>query len=306
MKRIDPTFLYTPQFLSEPLSRQLGLRVILKVETANPIGCFKGRGAELFVSQLDAQPRELVCASAGNFGQALAYAARKRAIPVVVFAAKTANVRKIHSMQALGARVVQFGVDYDAAKSAAVDYASNSDARFVEDGQEAAIAEGAGTIALELCRRGTAVDYVLVPLGGGALLAGIGSWFKERSPSTRLIGVCATGAPAMADSWKAGRLCTTQSVSTIADGIAIRVPISAALDDVRSVVDDVVLVDDEALLRAMRTVFDYHRLVVEPAGVAGLAAIIAYAKRFQDGVVATPLCGANLTPEQVREWLFAA
>jgi threonine dehydratase len=110
----------------------------------------------------------------------------------------------------------------------------------------------------------------------------------------------------MAESWNAGRLLTTPSVSTIADGIAIRVPISASLNDIRSVVDDIVLVDDEALLRAMRAVFEYHRLVVEPAGVAGLAAIISYPKRFQDGVVATPLCGANLTPEQVREWLFAA
>ena len=149
---IDPVFLNTPQFESEPLSDALDMRLVLKIETINPIRSFKGRGADFLLSDASADSAPLVCASAGNFGQALAYAARKRGRQLVVFAAETANPLKIDRMRALGADVRLFGCDFDAAKERARSYAVETGASFIEDGREPAISEGAGTIAVELGR----------------------------------------------------------------------------------------------------------------------------------------------------------
>lgn len=303
-RHIDSVFLNTPQFESEPLSREFDLNLVLKVETINPIRCFKGRGAELFVAGLAGNLRKLICASAGNFGQGLAYAARKRGFQVVVFAAESANSLKLERMRQLGAEVRIFGRDFDAAKQHARSFAEESGACYVEDGREPAIAEGAGTIAVELCRWPRRFDFVLVPLGNGALLSGIGRWMKAHSPATRMIGVCAAGAPAMAVSLRQGIVHSTDSVATIADGIAVRVPVPEALADLKLVVDEVLLVEDDALVEAMQSAFRHHGLVVEPAGAAGLAAAITFKERFRGAQLATPLCGGNLTPEQVQRWLL--
>ena len=293
---IDPVFRDTPQFSSEPLG------VFLKVETINPIRSFKGRGTDYLVSQLPAGCPSLVCASAGNFGQGLAYAARKRGLRVVIFAAESANPLKIEQMRRLGADVRLAGADFDAAKQHARAWATESGGRFIEDGREPEIAEGAGTMARELCSGGP-FDAVLVPLGNGALVLGIGLWIKAHAPATRVIAVCASGAPAMAFSWREGRPIETPSVETIADGIAVRVPVPEILPELRKTVDEVLLVDDGALVEAMRSVFREHGLVAEPAGVAGLAAWMAYRGRFAGAQVATPLCGGNLTSRQIRDWL---
>jgi threonine dehydratase len=300
---IDSVFLRTPQFLSEPLSKRFATRLILKIETVNPIRSFKGRGADLFIAGLTSGSTHLVCASAGNFGQALAYSARRRGLRVVIFAAETANPLKIKRMRELGAEVRLAGQDLDDAKACALSFAGESGGRFIEDGREPRISEGAGTIALELCQWPSVVDCVLVPLGNGALLAGIGTWMKSKSPATRVVGVCAAGAPAMALSWRKGAVRTTKSVSTVADGIAIRVPIPDAVVDLKHVVDDILLVEDRALIEAVQLTFRHHGLIAEPAGVAGLAAIITYRNRFRGITVATPVCGGNLSREHARRWL---
>lgn len=300
---IDPVFRCSPQFSSAGLNDQLGLEMVCKVETLNPIRSFKGRGADYFMHQLAEGNRGLVCASAGNFGQGLAYAARKRNIQLTVFAAETANPLKVERMRKLGAEVTLTGADFDAAKQAARDFAKSENLLFVEDGREVAISEGVGTIGLELSRWPKPFDSVLVPLGNGALLAGIGRWIKAVSPQTRVIGVCATGAPAMALSWRSGRTVVTDNVDTIAEGIAVRVPVEEALDDLRLVVDDILLVEDQTMLRAMRLLFRELGVVVEPAGAAGVAAAIAFQERFVGQIVATVLCGGNLAEQQVQPWL---
>jgi threonine dehydratase len=301
---IDPVFRWTPQFESQSLSSALGMELVLKVETVNPIRSFKGRGADYFASLLSPRTRSLVCGSAGNFGQALAYAASRRGVRIVVFAAENANPLKIERMRSLGAEVRLYGADFDAAKRKARLYAEETGATFVEDGREPAISEGAGTIALELCQLPSSLDFVLVPLGNGALLAGIGLWMKAYSPPTRVIGVCASGAPAMAISLETGKAHSSFAACTIADGIAVRVPIPEVLDDLSSVVDEVLLVEDRALVEAMQLAHRHHGLVVEPAGAAALAAAVTYKGRFRGGRVAVPLCGGNLTERQAQEWLF--
>lgn len=303
---VDPVFLGTPQFHAEPLDAATGARVVLKIETVNPIRCFKGRGAEFFAAT-QARPREaLVCASAGNFGQAMAFAARTRDIPITVFAAENANPLKLQRMRELGATVRLSGVDFDAAKSAARVFAEQHDARFVEDGREVAIAEGAGTIAVELLQHEQGFDALLVPLGNGALITGMGAWTKYRAPSTRVFGVVARSAPSMALSWRAAAPVATDSAATIADGIAVREPVPEVLDDLRATVDDVLLVEDATFVRAMRLVFGSLGLIVEPAGVAGLAALLEYPDRFRGARVATPLCGGNVTAEQGAQWLWGS
>jgi threonine dehydratase len=297
---IDPVFLDSPQFDCEPLSKKLGVTTVLKVECVNPIRSFKGRGTDFLVKRLGGR-QPLVCASAGNFGQGMAYACRKSDRRLTVFAAMSANPLKVERMRALGADVVIEGDDFDAAKDAARRHADERGGLYVEDGMLGAIAEGAGTIAMELTRAAPP-DVVFVPLGNGSLVNGIGTWLKHAAPSTRVVAVCAAGAPAMELSWRAGRPVSAGS-TTIADGIAVRVPVPEALEIMRTTVDEVMLVTDQEILDAMRMLLFDAGLVVEPAGAAGVAAIMQKRSTLAGLRVATPLCGGNLTEEQVREWL---
>ena len=301
---IDPVFLDTPQFLCEPLSDRLGVAVVLKVESVNPIRSFKGRGTDYLLDRLGRQPAGLVCASAGNFGQGMAYAARKRGIRLTVFAALTANTLKVDRMRALGAEVVLDGRDFDEAKEGALRHAAHTGAFYVEDGLLGPISEGAGTIAVELGRMEKPLDAYLVPLGNGALINGMGTWIKRFSPTARMIAVCPAGAPAMEMSWRAGEAISTATMDTIADGIAVRVPVPEALDIMRSTVDEMMLVTDEEIVEAMRWVHRDAGVVVEPAGAAGIAAVAKRRDELAGKRVAVPLTGGNVTDEQLRTWLY--
>ena len=299
---IDPVFLHAPQFVCEPLSDELGTRLLLKIETLNPIRSFKGRGAVWCVSHLPAEAR-LVCASAGNFGQAMAYACRKRAIPLTVFAGVNANPLKIERMRALGAEVVLHGEDFDAAKLEAKRVAAAVGARMVEDGLEPATAEGAGTMGLELAAYPEPIETLLVPLGNGALFAGVALAMKARSPRTRIVAIQAAGAPAMLESWRSGQVVIHDRIDTIADGIGVRVPIPEALADLRDLIDDAVLVSEDSIVRGMRLLHRHAGVVAEPSGAVGVAALLEQPERFRAGLVGTIVCGGNLTPEQMRTWL---
>ena len=277
--------------------------MILKDETQNPIRSFKGRGAVFFIDELRDPPSRVVCGSAGNFGQALAYAAARRGIGCDVFAATTANPLKIERMRVLGATVHLVGADFDAAKDAGRAYAARLGAPFIEDGREVRISEGAGSTGVELLDPTTGPDIVVAPLGNGALLAGLGAWIRHMRPATRVVGVCSATAPATERSWRAGRRIVTEQAPTIADGIAVRVPIQEALDDLAAVVDEIVLVTDAELVRAMRFVHAAHRLTLEPAGAAGVAALMAERIDCRGASVATLLTGGNVTPEQHALWL---
>lgn len=298
---IDPVFLNTPQFVCEPLSAELGMRLVIKVETLNPIRAFKGRGADFYVHQLeDSTP--LVAASAGNFGQALAWSCRARGIPLTVFAAEDANALKVSRMRELGATVRLEGADFEVAKSRARVFAADRHLLFVEDGRDAAITEGAGTIGIELLRWSEPLHAILVPLGDGALVNGIGTWIKAHAPATRVLAVAAAGAPAMQLSWRAGKVVETERADTIADGIASRIPIAEALEDMRWAVDDVVLVDDVTILQAMRLVWITMGLMLEPAGAVGVAAALAYGDTLRGQTVGTVLSGGNVTAEDAARW----
>jgi threonine dehydratase len=302
---VDPAFLNSPARLSPVLSELLGCELTLKDETANPIGCFKGRGAEYFVARLIAHGERapLVCASAGNFGLAMAYACAARDLQLTVFVAENASPAKVEGIRRHGARIVAEGRDFDAAKIAARAHAQASGLHFVEDGVAPAIAEGAGLIARELLAQGE-YDALLVPLGNGALLAGVARWSKACSPRTEIIGVCSAGAPVMYERLRNPHMTAPdpERTDTIADGIAVRVPVPEALEDLRPLVDDVLLVDDAQLLRAMRVLQQAEDLMCEPSAVAGLAALAAQPERYARRRVATVLTGRNLTQQQIERW----
>jgi threonine dehydratase len=299
---IDPVFLNSPQYLAEPLERHLGCRVVVKVETINPIRSFKGRGADYLVSTLEGQPR-LVCATAGNFGQGMAYAARTRGLPITIFTSTDASALKIARMRALGADVRPVGADYDDAHRAAAAFANETGGRLVEDGRDHAIAEGAGTIAVELLEWPEPFDDVVVPVGDGALLGGVARWVKAHHPSTRVVGVAAAGAPAMERSWRAGRAQALDRADTIADGISVRVPFAEAVSDIVGLVDEMLLVEDDQMVRAMRLALNELGIVLEPSGAAGLAALMANPTVFSGRLTATILTGGNLTAGQMAQWL---
>jgi threonine dehydratase len=299
---IDPVFLNSPQYLVEPLDGDLDCRLVVKVETLNPIRSFKGRGAEFLTASVQGRPH-LVCATAGNFGQGMAYAARKRRLRATIFAAVNANPLKVQRMRALGAEVRLVGEDVDAAYLAARAFATDMGARLVEDGRDPAIAEGAGTIGVELLRWPTPFDAILVPLGDGSLLAGVARWVKAHEPATRMIGVCANGAPAMERSWRSGQVQELERADTIADGIAVRAPFPEALADLTGQIDDILLVDDDALVTAMRRVHQELGIVLEPAGAAAVAALLTYRERFQGQLVSVILSGGNITVDQIKQWL---
>jgi threonine dehydratase len=304
VERVPAAFRAMPQFVSEPLRAALGRPVVVMAESANPIGCFKGRGTWLAVEALAAagevgERSGLVAASAGNFGQGVAYAARAHRVPFVVFAARNANAAKVAAMRRLGAEVRLAGEDFDAAREAAAEYAARSGWRLIIDGQDPHIAIGAGTMAVELTdavERGDlpSLDALYVPVGNGALIAGVGTWLKAAAPATRVIGVQATGAPAMTYSWREGRAIETPTVETVADGIAARVPVAEALAIMRRCVDDMVLVDDDAIVAAQRELTAALPFTVEPSAAAAWAAMRNAPAGA--GAIGFILTGGNLPP----------
>lgn len=296
--QIDRLFVDSPLIEQQKANEWLGLRLFAKVETLNPIRSFKGRGTEWWLRNQPASSDPIVSASAGNFGQGLAHAGRKHGRPVVIYAATTANPGKIEAMRRLGADVRLEGLDFDAAKAAARAYATANGYAFVEDGALREIAEGAGTIALEITERlaidGIAVDAVVVPLGNGALLNGIGTWMKAKAPQCRVIGVVASAAPAMKQSFEGGTLVSTATAMTAADGIAVRECVPYALENMKSTVDELWEVNEDAIAGARRFCQEHYGLVVEEAGAAGLAGIMERKGQLAGRTVATILCGGNV------------
>ncbi|AUI60867.1 pyridoxal-5'-phosphate-dependent protein subunit beta [Amycolatopsis sp. BJA-103] len=286
-KVIDPVFLNSPQYSDEQLNERLGRRVLVKIETLNPLRSFKGRGADYFAAGLE-PGTTMVCGTSGNFGQAVAFAARKRGLRAEVFVPIDISPVKLRRMKALGARVRR--VDGEAKAVAAAFAAEAPDRVFVVDGREPEISEGAGTIGLELARE-SGIDTVVLPVGDGALIAGVALWLKAHSPDVRIVGVGTTSAPAMARSWKAGEPVTVDRANWFAGGISIRTPEPESVRRLRSLVDDFVLVTDDDLRAAMRLGAETLGVVPEPAGAAGLAALTVHDLPGESA--ATVVTGAN-------------
>ncbi|MGW0833092.1 threonine ammonia-lyase [Streptomyces prunicolor] len=323
---IDPVFLDTPLYRCEALEPGLGCAVSIKLETANPVRSFKGRGTEVVASLLaEHGPRAVVCASAGNLGQALAWSGRGRGLDVTVVASRFATVAKLDRIRALGATLELVDGDHELARERAADIARYDGIRLVEDSLDLETCEGAATIGLELLepkgqqaeqtelaaltalaeptRTAPPFDTVLIALGGGAMATGVGHVMKALAPGVEVICVQPLGAPAMTRSWHSRRVVTTDSTDTIADGVAGRRPIAAVLDDLLLVADDAVLVREESIIAGMRMLLDHAGLVVEPSAALGIAAILEDRDRFAGRHVVTIMCGSNVDVDAYHRWI---
>jgi threonine dehydratase len=302
---IDPAFLDTPALPCESLGRALGCAVTLKVETLNPVRSFKGRGTEMVAALARKEgATRLVCASAGNLGQALAYSGRHRGLPVTVVAARTANPLKLRQIAAFGAEVRLDGDDIEDARLLAREIAEAGGAYLVEDSLDIATCEGAATIGLELVRDDPEPDVVLVAVGGGALASGVGYVVGSLAEHVEVIGVQPVGAPAMALSWRRRTVVETDRIETIADGVAGRCPIPEVLDDLLVVLSDAVLVGEDSIKVGMRMLYEHAGLVVEPSAALGVAAVLEEPGRFAGRRVTTILCGSNVGPADFARWVL--
>lgn len=305
MGEIDPAFLDTPALVCAPLGAVLGCSVTLKVETLNPVRSFKGRGTETVTAVArESGASRVVCASAGNLGQALAYSGRRRGLEVTVVAARTANPLKLRQIAAFGADVRLDGEDIEDARLLAREIAKAESAYLVEDSLDLATCEGAGTIGLELVRDDPQLDVVLVAVGGGAMASGVGYAVRSLAEHAEVIGIQPVGAPAMVLSWRQGRVVETERIDTIADGVAGRCPIPEVLDDLLVVLDDVMLVREDSIKAGMRLLYEHAGLVVEPSAALGIAAVLEEPERFAGRRLTTILCGSNVGPADFARWVL--
>jgi threonine dehydratase len=273
--------------------------VFLKLETELPTGSFKVRGA-LYTLALNLQRRsirEVVASSTGNHGAAVAYAAKILGVKARIFLPVGSNPVKRSRIVSLGAEIIDKGRDIsDAFEQATRACASSPEIFFMNDATNPDIPSATGVIALEILEQHPSVRAIFVPMGDTALIRGIAGVIKQLAPSVQVIGVQAEEAPAYYLSWKNGEPVTTNSCNTIADGLATRTPVRANVEAIRELVDDVVLVSDQEILRAVELLLFEEHLVVEPAGAASSAALLKGGSELaQDAVLV--VSGANISRE---------
>jgi threonine dehydratase len=287
----------TPLQPVRPLSEAVGGPVYLKCEQLQHGGSFKVRGAYLRIARLSAQERArgVVAASAGNHAQGVALAAGLVGTEATVFMPGGAPLPKVVATQGYGARVELVGTRVEDALAAAREFAERTGAVFVHPFDHPDVIAGQGTLGLEILDQLPEVRTIVAGTGGGGLVAGIGAAVKPVRPDVAVYGVQASGAAAFPPSLAAGRPVALEKYATIADGIAVGRPGDLTFEHVRSYVDDVLTVSDEDISRALLLLLERCKVVGEPAGAAGVAALLAGPERFEPPVVAV-LSGGNIDP----------
>jgi threonine dehydratase len=289
----------TPLQHSRAFTDKARCQVHLKLESVQPIRAFKVRGALNKLSRMTSAQRDagVITASAGNHGMGVAYAAAQFETPATVYVPEAANPFKVEAIRRYGANVVPAGRNYHGAYLEARSAQESSGATFVHAYDDSEVIAGQGTIAIEILRDLESFDTVLVPIGGGGLISGIALYIKARRPGVRIIGVEPAGADAMRRSLEAGHVVTLDRVDTMADGLAASAPSLLTFELARRCVDDVLLVQEAEMLRAIRLLFEWEHLLAEPAGAAALAALLYHHRPVSDERVVVILSGANVTDE---------
>jgi threonine dehydratase len=288
----------TPTERSEALSVLSGREVFLKLENLQKTGAFKIRGALHALLRKDARERlnGVVTASAGNHGQGVAYAAQLLGVPATVVLPQGVPLAKLTAIQRTGAEALLLGDSYDDAHAAAVEIARDRKRAYIHAFDDDDVIAGQGTLALELLDDVRDLDTLVVPVGGGGLIAGVALAASARTPRPRIVGVQAAGAPAFAESFGAGAV-VERPAATIADGIAVRRPAERTLAIVKRLVDDVITVSDEAIARSIVVLLERTKLLAEGAGAAALAAVLELDGRVGAGSkVGVVISGGNIDP----------
>jgi len=286
----------TPLLKSPGISAHLGLDIYLKAENLQRAGSFKVRGAlnKIYSLTEEEKARGVIAASAGNHAQGVALAATSLGIRSVICMPEGAPISKIEATQSYGAEVVLYGPTYDDAYAKARELQAAHGYTFIHGFDDPYTIAGQGTIGLEILEQLPDVATVVVPIGGGGLMSGVALAVKSLRPQVRVVGVQAAGAPAVFLSHQHGDLVSTESVHTIADGIAIKNPGRLCWEIIRQHVDDVVLVDEEEIAQSILYLLERAKVIVEGAGAVGMAAVLGDKIPDLKGPVCVVLSGGNI------------
>ena len=273
-----------------------GRDAYLKNETVLPTGSFKVRGAlhSLQASLARRAIDEVIAASTGNHGAAVAWAARSAGVHATIFVPQHSNPVKVARIRDLGAELVEIGVDLSAATDAACQYAERTGAFFLHDAADPDVPAGAAQIGAEIVAQQPAVTRIYVPMGDTALIRGLASAAKGAKPSVTIVGVVAANAPAYLLSWRQGHVVETETADTIADGLAVRRPLAQNVAAIRDLVDEVQAVTEAELLAAIGHLRREEAITAEPAGAAAAAAFLKDGSASAVNVLL--VTGANISP----------
>lgn len=274
-EKVKEVTLETKLVYSDYFSEQTGNKVYLKPENMQFTGAYKVRGAYYKISTLSEEERAkgLITASAGNHAQGVAYAAKCFGAKAVVVMPTTTPLMKVNRTKNYGAEVILYGNVYDEACKHAYELAKENGYTFIHPFDDLAVATGQGTIAMEIIKELPTVDYILVPIGGGGLAAGVSTLAKLLNPSIRVIGVEPANANCMQESIKNKKVTTLLAVSTIADGTAVKTPGSNIFPYVQKNIDSIITIDDEELIVAFLDMVENHKMIVENSGLLTVAAL---------------------------------
>lgn len=274
-QRLEPVIIKTPPIYSAHYSRLTGNRIHFKPENLQVTGAYKVRGAYVKIARLSAEQKKrgLITASAGNHAQGVALAAQLQKLKATVVMPATTPLVKVNNTKAYGAKVVLYGENYDEAYGHACSLAEHAGLTFIHPFNDLDIASGQGTIAFEILEDLPDTDVIVLPIGGGGLAAGVATLAKMLKPEVEIVGVEPCGAACMKLSFEQDEVCSLQSVSTIADGVAVMKPGDKVFPYIQAHVDRILSIEDEELIDAFLNVMEIHKLVVENAGLLSVAAL---------------------------------
>ncbi|MGH2398992.1 MAG: threonine ammonia-lyase [bacterium] len=300
--QIRPYLRPTPLYSYAALRRLVGTEVWVKHENHQPVGAFKVRGGVNLISQLsaDEQRRGVIAASTGNHGQSIAYAAQLFGIRAIICVPERANPVKVDSMQDLGAEIIVHGRDYDDAREYCERLAADEGYRYIHSGNEPLLIAGVATATLEILAEQPDVDVIIVPIGGGSGAAGACIVADSMRPQIQVIGVQSEAAPAAYRSWQTRQL-VEDRMGTYAEGLATRTAFELPQRILWEHLDDFILVSDDEIRQAQRTMIEKTRNLVEAAGASPLAAALKIKEPLTGKRVAMICSGGNVSPEQLRE-----
>lgn len=304
-RRVVAPHLYrTPLIHAPALDRILDARVYVKCENTLPTGAFKVRGGINLISRLmpEERRRGVITASTGNHGQSIAYAARLFAVPAIIGAPEGANPLKVAAMRALGAEVVLRGRDFDESREWVEQTAKAEGYRYVHSANEPLLIAGVGTLSLEVMEDLPDADVIIAPVGAGSGACGHCITAKTLSSRVRVVGVQAEGAPPVYRTLTERRMVALDRMDTFAEGIATRVPFALPVTIMSRLLDEIVLVSDEDLRRAVVLLGEAVRQTAEGAGAASTAAALRLGERLRGKTVVLILSGGNIPVEQLSEF----
>ena len=295
-KRLDGMVHETELGCSTTFSNMVKGEVWLKYENRQKTGSFKLRGAANKIASLceRGDVKSVVAASAGNHAQGVAYASHMKGIPATIVMPQSTPIAKVQATEGYGARVVLCGECYDDAYARAMEICQQEGATFLHPFDDYEVMAGQGTVGLEILKQLPTVDTVVVPVGGGGLLAGVAACIKQVNPRVRVIGVQAEGANAVYKSFRDKRHMETERVSTIADGIAVKNPGESTVAEIIKYADDVVTVSDNEISAAILLLMERDKQIVEPSGATPLAAVLSGKLDVADRKTVCLLSGGNI------------